>query len=141
MKNHGDIYTGDQSNYRVRKIDGHTGIITTIAGNGIRGNSGIGGPALQASFTSAVAVAVDQDGTVFISDQDLNQIYRVDKRTGIINLIAGNGTPGFSGDGGPAVNAMVNHPNSLSFDPNGDLLFSDANNNRIRKISIPRLKN
>ena len=137
----GDIYTGDQFNYRIRKIDGHTGIINTIAGNGIYGNSGMGGPALQASFVSPVGVAVDQDGNVFISDQDINQIYRVDKRTGLINLIAGNGTPGFFGDGGPSVNAVVNHPNSLSFDPDGNLLFSDANNNRIRKISIPRLKN
>lgn len=137
----GDIYTGDQFNCRVRKIDGHTGIITTIAGNGIKGNSGMGGPALQASFVSPVGVAVDQDGNVFISDQDIMQIYRVDKRTGLINLIAGNGTPGFSGDGGPAVKALINHPNSLSFDPDGNLVFSDAVNNRIRKISIPRLKN
>jgi len=69
------------------------------------------------------------------------QIYRVDKKTGLINLISGNGTPGFSGDGGPAAKAMLNHPNSLSFDPDGNLVFSDVFNNRIRKISIRELKN
>ncbi|MBS1599498.1 MAG: hypothetical protein JST75_14830 [Bacteroidetes bacterium] len=137
----GDIYVNDQANYRIRKIDARTGIINTIAGNGIMGNSGNGGPATQASFTEPVGVAVDQDGNVFISDQVLMQIYRVDKKTGLINVIAGNGTPGFFGDGGPAVQAILNHPNSLSFDPSGNLYFSDSNNNRVRKITIDQRNN
>jgi hypothetical protein len=140
-ENSGDIYVNDEFNYVIRKIDANTGIISTIAGNGIKGNSGLGGPATQASFTEPVGVAIDQDGNVFITDQVLMQIYRVDKQTGLINLIAGNGTAGFSGDGGPAAKALLNHPNSLSFDPDGNLFFSDALNNRIREISIPRLKN
>lgn len=137
----GDIYVNDLFNYRVRKIDSHTGIISTVAGNGIQGNSGMGGPATQASFTEPVGVAVDQDGNVFISDQVLMQIYRVDNKTGLINLIAGNGTPGFFGDGGPAAQSLLNHPNSLSFDTYGNLFLSDAYNNRVRKISISRLVN
>ncbi len=137
----GDIYVNDLFNYRVRKIDSHTGIISTVAGNGIQGNSGMGGPATQASFTEPVGVAVDQNGNVFISDQVLMQIYRVDNKTGLINLIAGNGTPGFFGDGGPAAQSLLNHPNSLSFDPYGNLFLSDAYNNRVRKISISRLVN
>jgi sugar lactone lactonase YvrE len=88
-----------------------------------------------------VGIAIDQDGNLFITDQVLMQIYRVDKQTGVINLISGNGTYGFFGDGGPAVKALLNHPNSLSFDPDGNLFTSDAWNNRIREISIPRLKN
>ena len=105
------------------------------------GNSGIGGPATQASFTEPVGIALDQDGNLFISDQALMQIYRVDKKTGLINLIAGNGTAGFSGDGGPATLALLDHPNSLSFDPSGNLFFSDAFNNRIRKITIDQRNN
>jgi len=137
----GDIYVNDQSNFRIRKIDSRTGIITTIAGNGLQGNSGNGGPATQASFVEPVGVAVDGDGNVFISDQVLMQIYRVDKKTGLINVIAGNGIPGFYGDGGPATQALLNHPNSLSFDPSGNLYFSDAFNNRIRKITIDKWSN
>jgi trimeric autotransporter adhesin len=140
-ENSGDIYVNDEFNYVIRKIDARTGIINTVAGNGIKGNSGMGGPATQASFTEPVGVAVDKQGNLFITDQVLMQIYRVDNRTGLINLIAGNGLPGFSGDGGPAAKALLNHPNSLSFDPEGNLIFSDALNNRVRKISIRELKN
>jgi streptogramin lyase len=140
-KNSGDMYVNDQANFVIRKIDARTGIIHTIAGNGLQGNSGMGGPAVKASFTEPVGVAIDPDGNVFISDQVLMQIYRVDKRTGVITLISGNGTPGFSGDGGPAAKGILNHPNSLSFDPEGNLFFSDVFNNRIREISIPRLRN
>ena len=135
----GDIYVNDEFNYRIRRIDAHSGIITTVAGNGILGNSGMGGPATQASFTEPVGVAVDNAGNIYVTDQVLMQIYRVDKKTGLINVIAGNGTPGFFGDGGASIQSLLNHPNSLSFDPFGNLYFSDANNNRIRKISIPKL--
>lgn len=131
----GDIYVGDVSNHRVRKIDGRSGIITTVAGNGIQGNSGMGGPATQASFTEPVGVALDKEGNLFVCDQVLMQIYRIDRKTGLINLIAGNGTYGFSGDGGPSVLSVLNHPNSLSFDPIGNLFFSDTYNNRVRKIT------
>jgi sugar lactone lactonase YvrE len=137
----GDIYVNDQANYRIRKIDARTGIINTIAGNGTLGNSGMSGPATQASFTEPVGLAVDDDGNVFISDQALMQIYRVDRKTGLINLIAGNGTPGFFGDGGPATQALLDHPNSLSFDLSGNLFISDVFNNRIRKIVIDRRDN
>jgi hypothetical protein len=140
-ENSGDIYVNDEFNYVIRKIDAQTGIISSVAGNGIKGNSGMGGPATQASFTEPVGVAVDQSGNVFITDQVLMQIYRVDKKTGLINVIAGNGTPGFFGDGGPSYLALLYHPNCLSFDPLGNLLFSDALNNRIREISIRELKN
>jgi hypothetical protein len=140
-ENSGDIYVNDEFNYVIRKIDVRTGIISTVAGNGIKGNSGMGGPATLASFTEPVGVAIDQFGNLFITDQVLMQIYRVDRKTGLINLIAGNGTPGFSGDGGPSIQAVLNHPNSLSFDPSGNLFFSDAFNNRIREISFRELKN
>ncbi len=132
----GDIYATDQGNFRIRKIDSKSGIITTFAGNGVQGNSGMGGLATNASFTQPVGVAGDRDGNIFLSDEILSQIYVVDKTTGIIRLIAGNGTNGFSGDGGPSINAVLWHPNSISTDPKGNLYIADNNNNRVREITI-----
>jgi sugar lactone lactonase YvrE len=134
----GDIYVSDESNYRIRKIDYKSGKIMSFAGNGISGNSGLGGLAANASFTDPVGIAVDKKGNLFVSDQVLNQIYVVDKKSGVINLIAGNGTTGFSGDGGLAINSQLSHPNSLSLNPDGNLYICDANNNRIRKIYNPK---
>ncbi|HTK21154.1 MAG TPA: hypothetical protein VL442_16640 [Mucilaginibacter sp.] len=131
----GDIYVSDQFNGRIRKIDHATGIITTAAGNGMYGNSGMGGLAASASFEQPVGIALDKYGNLFIADQVLSQVYAVDQKTGIINLVAGNGNNGFSGDGGASVNALLSWTNSLSFAPSGDLYVNDANNNRIRIIS------
>ena len=130
-----NIYLTDQANYRVRKIDGKTGIISTIAGNGVMGNSGKGGQATNASFTQPTGVAVDNSGNIFIADEILSQVYEVDKRTGIIYLIAGNGTNGFSGDGGFGINALLWHPNSLAVDLKGNVIISDNFNNRLRKLT------
>ena len=131
---HGDIYVNDQSNGRVRKINPSTGIITTVAGNGNYGNSGMGGPATSASFEQPVGIAVDKNGNLYIADQYLSQVYAVNKQTGIINLVAGNGTNGYYGDGGPAVLSVLSWTNSLSIDANGVLYINDSNNNRIRTI-------
>lgn len=131
----GDIYINDESNYRIRKINPSSGIITTVAGNGILGNSGNGGLAINASFSGPVGIAIDKNSNLFISDEILSQVYTVDKRTGRIKVIAGNGLNGFFGDGGAAINAILFHPNSLSFDQDGNLYICDDNNNRIRKIS------
>ena len=130
-----NIYLTDQGNYRVRKIDGKTGIVTTIAGNGIMGNSGNGGKATNASLTQPTGVAVDNSENIFIADEILSQVYEVDKRTGVIYLIAGNGTNGFSGDGGLGINALLWHPNSLAVDQKGNVIVCDNNNNRIRKLT------
>ena len=135
VDNQDNIYLSDEFNYRIRKIDGKTGIITTFAGNGVLGNSGNGGLATNASFTQPVGIAVDNNGNTYISDEVLSQVYMVDNKTGIINLIAGKGFGGFSGDGGPAINALLSHPNSLSVDKRGDIYVSDDFNNRIRKLT------
>ncbi|MBS1519439.1 MAG: hypothetical protein JST50_00465 [Bacteroidetes bacterium] len=131
----GDIYVSDQFNGRIRKINHATGVITTVAGNGMYGNSGMGGLATSASFAQPVGIAVDKYGNLFIADQVLSQVYAVDQKTGIISLVAGNGNSGFSGDGGPSVNALLSWTNSLSFGPDGSLYVDDAANNRIRKIT------
>jgi hypothetical protein len=129
-----NIYLTDQNNFRVRKIDGRTGIMTTIAGNGVLGNSGNGGQATNASFTTPTGIAIDNSGNIFISDETLSQVYQVDKK-GIIYLIAGKGTNGFSGDGGPGINALLYHPNSLAVDSKGNVIVADDFNYRIRKLT------
>jgi len=134
LDHEGNIYFGDAENLRVRRVDTHTGIISTIAGNGIFGNSGIGGPAKDASFEHPVGITFDNQDNLFISDEVLSQVYMIDKHTGILNLIAGNGTNGFYGDGGPASQALLFHPNSISADNNGNIYISDNNNNRTRKL-------
>ena len=133
--NSGEIYVSDQSNHRIRKIDPSTGIITTAAGNGDFGNSGIGGQAINASFNYPEGIAVGKTGDLFISDQALSQVYVVHKNTGIINLVAGNGANGYFGDGDPSIVALLSWLNSLSVDPQGNLYINDANNNRVRKIN------
>src|SRR5207247_11475373 len=93
---------------RIRRGDGGTGTITTVAGNGTQGGSGDGGPATAASLYSPVGVALDGAGNVFIADPPNERIRRVDAGTGTITTVAGTGTSqDFSGDGGPATPAHL----------------------------------
>lgn len=119
----------------IRKIDKQTGTITRFAGNGDYTTTGDGGPAIIASLMSAGAVCSDKAGTIYIADYTHNRIRKVDP-SGTITTIAGNGTAGFSGDGGPSVNAVLNTPWSLATDAAGNLYFSDGKNYRIRKIDV-----
>jgi len=135
----GNLFIADVANNRIRKV-GASGIITTLAGNGSRGYSGDGGPAIAASFLNAVRVAVDPSGNVFIADQSNHRIRRVTP-AGTITTVAGNGagTPAngaFSGDGGPAASASLNNPTALAIDNAGVLYFSDQFNHRIRRVAL-----
>ena len=135
----GNLFIADVANNRIRKVD-TSGIITTLAGNGSRGYSGDGGPAIAASFLNAVRVAVDPSGNVFIADQSNHRIRRVTP-AGTITTVAGNGvgTPAsgaFAGDGGPAASASLNNPTALAVDNAGVLYFSDQFNHRIRKVAL-----
>lgn len=108
-------------------------VITTIAGNEIMGYSGDNGSAVNAELNSPSGVAVDSDGNIYIADTDNNCIRKVDTN-GIITTIAGNGTPGYSGDDGPAVDAELDHPSGVAVDSDGNIYIADTENNRIRKI-------
>ncbi len=110
------------------------GIITTVAGNGTGGFSGDAGLAINANLSQPQGVAVDGDGNIFIADRNNHRIRKVDAATGVISTVAGNGTAGFSGDGGLAVDAMLNFPKRVAVDSAGNLFIADLNNARIRKV-------
>ena len=127
----GNLYIADTGNNRIRKIS-PDGIITTVAGNGIAGFSGDNGPASQAQLNQPEGVAVDASGNLYIADTDNDRIREV-RTDGVIVTIAGDA--GFSGDGGPASQAQLNHPEGVAVDASGNLYIADTGNNRIRKIS------
>jgi uncharacterized protein (TIGR03437 family) len=129
----GNVYFADRANARIRQISSSGGTISTAAGNGTTGYSGDGGPALDAQLDSPSAVAIS--GTfVYLADTG-NARIRVISPSGAITTIAGNGTAGYSGDGGPAASAQLNFPRAIAADPLGNVYFSDTGNGRVRKIS------
>ncbi len=128
----GNVFFCEEDAHRVRKID-PTGKITTIAGTGIRGYSGDGGLAVRAYATTPSAVTVDPSGNVYFSDIAAGTIRKISPE-GIITRIAGTGNAGFSGDGGQATSARVNHPYGLAFNA-GSLYIADTDNNRVRRIA------
>jgi uncharacterized protein (TIGR03437 family) len=134
----GNLFVADRLNSRIRRIDARTGIITTVAGNGQVGSGGDGGAATQAELNLPTGVAVDAAGNLYITDIGNQRIRRVSATDGKISTIAGTGVAGFSGDGGPAVSALLNlaYPATLTLDAAGDLYFADRNNHRIRKITL-----
>jgi sugar lactone lactonase YvrE len=133
-----NLYIADTGNQRIRKVD-TKGIITTVAGNGAQGYSGDNGPATSATFYGPIGIALDARGNLYIADLAYSIIRKVDTQ-GIITTFAGNGTPGYSGDGGMATNANLNHPEGVAFDGNGDLYIADETNYRIRKVTIDIFK-
>ena len=128
----GNLYIADIRNRRIRRVDS-SGTITTIAGIGESGYGGDGGPANQARLFRPRGVAVDRAGNLFIADQYNGRIRRVD-RSGMISTVAGNGEDGYGGDGGPAVEAVLNRPADVAVDRIGNLYITDRRNNRIRRV-------
>lgn len=129
-----NLYIADSNNFCVRMLNTTTGIITTVAGvPTVNSFSGDGGPATKAKMSPPYGIAVDSAGNLYIADKVHNRIREVSN--GIINTIAGTGTQGFSGDGGPATEAELNRPWGLNVDSAGNLYVADYGNVRIRLIS------
>jgi DNA-binding beta-propeller fold protein YncE len=131
----GALYICDTMNHRIRKVT-RDGRIVTVAGSGEKGFAGDGGPALAAKLNEPYEVRFDRAGNICWVERLNHLIRKLDVKTGIISTLAGNGTPGFSGDGGPAINAQLSDPHSLSFDRNGDLYIADVRNHRVRKVDM-----
>jgi gliding motility-associated-like protein len=130
--NFGNLYFIDQNNAVIRKVD-PSGIITTLT-NGSSGYSGDGGPLSAATFRTLTGITIDNAGNMYISDWGNNVIRKVNT-SGIVSTIAGTGTAGFSGDGGPATAAQLNLPYQVKLDNAGNIYIPDNGNTRIRKIN------
>ena len=129
----GDVYVSDQNNKRIRKISAATGLITTIAGGNWYGSTGDGGPALNSFFPNGTSgIVVDAARNLYFTSD--NRVRRIDAASGIISTVAGTGSFGFSGDGGPAVSARFNSINRLALDPSGNVYISDSFNHRVRRV-------
>ncbi len=128
----GNLYIADSDNHVIRRVDTH-GIITTFAGTGDTGNSGDGGPATEAQLIDPNGVAIDAEGNLYVAD-DIAMVVRRIGLNGIISTVAGTGTAGFSGDGGPGAAAALSSPIDLAFDADGDLYIADSGNHRIRVL-------
>jgi sugar lactone lactonase YvrE len=128
----GNLYVAEQSGGRVRKIAAATGVITTFAGGG-SGDPGDGGPATAAYLGRASGLALDGAGNLFIADEISHRIRKVAAATGLISTVAGNGTPGEAGDGGPATSAQLLNADGIAVDSLGNLYIGDGN--RIRMVT------
>jgi len=129
--NNGTVYIGGGRNLWSVTPDG---IFHRLAGLAVDGFSGDGGPAVDAQISNATRFYPAADGSVYLSDMLNQRIRRIDPN-GIINTIAGTGTAGFGGDGGPATQAQINYPGDIVAAPDGSVYFIDQDNNRIRRIS------
>ncbi len=128
----GNVYIADTDNNRIRKVDS-SGVITTVAGTGTYGCSGDGGSAISAQLRRPQDVAVDGSGNVYIADTRCHVVRKVDS-SGVITKVAGVGTRGTGGDGGPATSAQVEWPVEIELDGSGNLYISQSKNERIRKV-------
>lgn len=126
----GELYIADTGNQRIRVV--RAGTISAFAGSGTRGFSGDGGPAAAASLSTPTALAVDATGALLLCDTGNQRVRRVS--SGVIATIAGNGTQGFAGDGGPATAAELDGPQGVASASDGRVFVADSRNHRIRVI-------
>ena len=132
----GALYFCDLGNQRIRRLDLKTRRTSTIAGSGRKGYDGDQGRAIDAALNMPHEIQFDRAGNLYIAERDNHAIRRVDARTGIISTLAGTGTAGFSGDGGPASQAQLRQPHAIALDPEGRLLICDVGNHRIRRVDL-----
>jgi len=128
----GNVYIADSRNNVIRKVN-TSGIISTLAGDGLPGYSGNGGSATAAQLNFPSSVATDGNYNVYFTDE-ANNVVRMVTDSGVISTIAGNGSGGFSGDGGPATAGELNSPYGVTIDGAGLIYIADAGNNRIRVV-------
>lgn len=151
----GNLFIGDQGNHRVRRVDGDTGVISTVAGDGLDRFAGDGGPAASASLHSPTGLGFDSSDDLYVADTGNGRIRRIVGGTGSITTVAGNGLPtGIAvayaaflgvlptslwgtllGDGGPATDAVLTFPSDVKVAPSGEIFIADTLVNRVRRVA------
>ena len=130
----GNLFIADYTNYSVRRVDKVSGNVSTVAGNGSLGFAGDGGKAAGSQLSTILDIAVDAAGNVYIADSLNGRVRKVDT-SGNISTFAGNGTRGYSGDGGAATSATLYFPAGLAVDSNGNVYIADYGNATVRKVN------
>lgn len=141
----GSWYVSDQANRRIRRVDGATGIVTTLAGTGEPGDEGDGGPAAQArialeageNLDAGGKLALDPTGRIlYLADTDNHRVRGIDLESGHIFAVAGTGAPGYDGDGGPAADAQLSSPADVDCDAQGNVYIADRGNDAVRRVDV-----
>jgi sugar lactone lactonase YvrE len=130
----GALYICEVRNHRVWRLDSKTGEVAVVAGSGVKGYLGDGGPATKAQLNEPYEVRFDRAGNMLFVEMRNFVVRRVDAKTGVITTVAGTGKMGFGGDGGPATQAQLNIPHSIALDGDDNLYIADIGNHRIRKV-------
>jgi len=130
----GHLYIADTLNHRVRRVDAETGVITTVAGLGQPRGFGDGGLAVEAGLNEPAALAVSDEGVLYIADQSNNRVRAVDLVTGVIRTVAGTGAAVYNGDGAAAIETALAGPSGLALASDGTLFIADTFNGRIRAV-------
>src|SRR2546427_1860826 len=130
----GAMYFSDFGTSRVFRLDFRTSKLSLVAGTGVKGFAGDGGPAKSAQLSAPHEVRFDSKGNLYIDERDNHIVRRVDMKTGIISTVAGTpGKNGYGGDGGPATKALLNQPHGITLERYHNLYISDPLNNRLRR--------
>lgn len=129
----GEVAFAAPAQHQILVLDS-TGDTVLVAGNGTRGFAGDGGAASEAEFSGPSSLAVDGTGNLYVADSGNQRIRRIDAATRIVTTVAGSGSVGFDGDGGPALSASLDSPSGVALDGEGNLYISDTGNNRIRRV-------
>ena len=132
----GNLYIADSGNFRIRMVSKKTGIIITVAGNGVPGYSGDGGPAVSATLSRTSKIAIEaSSGNIYIADAGNNRVRMITKSSGVISTVAGTGVGSHEGDNTAATLATLFGPSGVALDTTGNLYIADANNNCIRMVT------
>ncbi len=132
----GDLYVVDMSNHAVRKVDLKTGVISTIAGTGVPGYRGDGGPALEAEFKQPHSIQFGPEGDLYVCDIGNHAIRRIDMKTRTVSTFAGTGKAGVTPDGAPIAGTPLNGPRSIDFDAEGNLWLATREGNQVFQLDL-----